>query len=65
MLENACAKKWRFDPDRIESKNLRKLYGCCRRNPWRRSSTVVTTARSDQRHRAFMKRCERGMKSFM
>src|SRR5437899_3287449 len=65
MLENACAKKRRCNPDRIESGNLRRLYGSRRRNHERCSNSVMTTAGSDQRDRALMKRCGRGMKSFM
>jgi len=55
VLEDARAKKWRFDPDWIESRNLRKSYDSRRRNHQRRSSGVMTTAGSDQRNRAFMK----------
>jgi len=65
VLENACAKKRRCNPDRIESGNLRRLYGSRRRNHERRSNSVMTIAGSDQRNRALMKRCGRGMKSFM
>ena len=65
VLKNTCAKKRRCDPDRIESRNLRRLYGSRRRNHERRSNSVMTTAGSDQRNRALMKRCGRGMKSFM
>src|SRR5213078_390132 len=32
MLENACAEKRCCNPDRIESGNLRRLYGSRRRN---------------------------------
>src|SRR5436305_1736708 len=32
MLENACAKKRCCNPDRIESRNLQRLYGSRRRN---------------------------------
>ena len=65
MFENARAKKWRCNPDRIERQNLRKLYGSRGRDHQRCSSGVMTTAGSDQRNRAFMKRCGRGMKSFV
>ena len=65
VLKNTCAKKRRCNPDRIESRNLRRLYGSRRRNHERRSNSVMTTAGSDQRNRALMKRCGRGMKSFM
>jgi hypothetical protein len=54
VLENARAKKWRRNPDRIERRNL-KWYGSRGRNHQRRSSSVMTTAGSDQRNRAFMK----------
>jgi len=65
VLENARAEKRRRNPDRIERQNLRKLYGSRRRNHQGRSDGVMTTAGSDQRNRAFMKRCRRGMKSFV
>jgi hypothetical protein len=65
MLENACAKKRRCNPDVIESRNLPRLYGNRRRNHERRSNSVMTTAGSDQRNRALMKRCGSGMKSLM
>jgi hypothetical protein len=55
VLENARAKKGRFNPDWIESRNLRKFYGSRRRNHQGRSGGVMTTAGSDQRNRAFMK----------
>jgi len=54
VLENARAKKWRRNPDWIERRNLRELYGGRGRNHQRRSSSVMTTAGSDQRNRAFM-----------
>src|SRR5438093_3974591 len=65
MLENECAKERRRNPDRIERQNLRKLYGSRRRNHQGHSGGVMTTAGSDQRNRAFMKRCRGGMKSFV
>jgi len=54
VLENARAKKRRFDPLRGQRRNFRKLNGRDRcAHQWRMRSVIVV-ARGDHRHRAIV-----------
>jgi len=54
MLENACAKKRRFDPLRSQRRNFGKVNGRSRYTDQWRMSGMIVVARGDHRRRAIV-----------
>ena len=52
VLENACAEKWRRNPERVQRRNRRKLNGGNQCTDQRHMSGMIAAARADQGHRA-------------
>ena len=52
VLENACAEKWRRNPERVQRWNRRKLNGGNRRTDQRHRGGMIAAARADEGHRA-------------
>ena len=52
VFENASAEKWRWNPERVQRRNRRKLNGGNRRTDQRQVSSVIVAARRHERHGA-------------
>jgi hypothetical protein len=54
VLKNACAKKWRWDPNRMERGNLSPSNGGLRQGNEDRGVVLLAFARGDQRDGTFV-----------
>jgi hypothetical protein len=52
VLENASAEKWRWNPERVQRRNRRKLNGGNRRTDQRHMGRMIAASSADQGHGA-------------